>query len=84
MFYYICGEVVLESQRKPLSQLVRKAYELYFGCREKLMNCIFAVRSEIEIKFGRRRFAATHFKDFGRLVESYPQINAFCCSDGVA
>jgi hypothetical protein len=24
------------------------------------------------------------FKVFGRLVESYTQINAFCCSDGVA
>jgi hypothetical protein len=31
-FCYICGEVVLKSQTKPLSQLVRKAYELYFGC----------------------------------------------------
>jgi hypothetical protein len=32
-FWYICGEVVLKSQRKPLSQLVRNAYELYFGCK---------------------------------------------------
>jgi hypothetical protein len=32
-FSYICGEVELKSQRKPLPQLVRKAYELYFGCK---------------------------------------------------
>jgi hypothetical protein len=31
-FYYICSEVVLKSQRKPLPQLMRKGYELYFGC----------------------------------------------------
>ena len=32
-FCYICSEVVWKSQRKPLSKLVRKAYELYFGCK---------------------------------------------------
>jgi hypothetical protein len=32
-FCYICGEVVLKSERRPLSQFVRKAYELYFGCK---------------------------------------------------
>jgi hypothetical protein len=32
-FCYICGEMVLKSQRNALSKLVRKAYELYFGCK---------------------------------------------------
>jgi aspartate ammonia-lyase len=50
-------EVVLRSQKKPLS--------------EKLMNCILAVRSEMRMKFGRRRFAQLMFKDFGRLVERH-------------
>jgi hypothetical protein len=31
-FCYICGEVVLKLQRKLLPQLLKKAYELYFGC----------------------------------------------------
>jgi hypothetical protein len=32
-FRCMCGEVVLKSQRKPLSQFVRKTCELYFGCK---------------------------------------------------
>lgn len=32
-FCYICGEVTFKDQRKPLSQLIQKAYELYFGCK---------------------------------------------------
>jgi hypothetical protein len=32
-FCYICGKVVLESQRKPLSRCMRKACELYTGCK---------------------------------------------------
>jgi hypothetical protein len=32
-FRYICGKVVVKPQRKPLSQLVRKDYELYSGCQ---------------------------------------------------
>lgn len=32
-FCYIYGEVVLKSQRNPLSNPVRKAYELYFDCK---------------------------------------------------
>ena len=30
-FCYVCGEVVLKSQRKPLSKQLRKVYEPYFG-----------------------------------------------------
>jgi hypothetical protein len=43
-FCYICGEVVLKSQRKPLSQLVRKAYELYFGCKVGDQDKIWALK----------------------------------------
>jgi len=31
--FYLYGEMVLKSQRSPLSKPVRKAYELYFGCK---------------------------------------------------
>jgi hypothetical protein len=48
------------------------------------MNCILAVKPEIKIKFGRRKLLQLMFKGFGRLVERYPQINAFCFPDGVA
>jgi hypothetical protein len=34
--------VVLKAQRKPLSQLVRKAYELYFGCKVRVQDKILA------------------------------------------
>lgn len=32
-FCYICGEVTAKAYQKPLSSLVKKAYELYFGCK---------------------------------------------------
>ena len=32
-FCYVCGEYTLKSQRKTISPLIRKAYELYFGCK---------------------------------------------------
>jgi hypothetical protein len=43
-FCYICSEVVLKLQRKPLSQHVRKAYELYFGCKVGEEDKILAPR----------------------------------------
>ncbi|GBM86163.1 hypothetical protein AVEN_48177-1 [Araneus ventricosus] len=33
LFCYVCGELTLKTQQCGLSPLVRKAYELYFGCR---------------------------------------------------
>lgn len=32
-FCYICGEVTAKAYQKPISPLVKKAYELYFGCK---------------------------------------------------
>lgn len=32
-FCYVCGEVTFKSTQKPLTPLVKKAYELYFGCK---------------------------------------------------
>ena len=32
-FCYICGEVTAKAYQKPISSLVKKAYELYFGCK---------------------------------------------------
>lgn len=32
-FCYICGEVTLKSQRRSISQLVKKSYYLYFQCK---------------------------------------------------
>ena len=31
-FCYICGEVTFACQRKAVSEIVKKAYHLYFGC----------------------------------------------------
>lgn len=31
--YYLCGEYTLNSHRKAFIPLIRKAYELYFGCK---------------------------------------------------
>ena len=33
MLYSICGEVTLKSQRRNITPLVKKCYELYFGCK---------------------------------------------------
>jgi hypothetical protein len=44
-FPYICSEVVLKSQRKPLSQAVKKAYELYFGRKLEDQDKIWAPKS---------------------------------------
>jgi hypothetical protein len=43
-FCFICGEVVLKSQRKPLSQLVIKVYVLYFGCKVRDQDQILALK----------------------------------------
>ncbi|KAK4880018.1 hypothetical protein RN001_008164 [Aquatica leii] len=32
-FCYVCGELTLKAQRKPLSPLVKTAYKLYFDCQ---------------------------------------------------
>lgn len=32
-FCYICGEYTLKPQRRTMTALVRKSYELYFGCK---------------------------------------------------
>jgi len=32
-FCYICGEFTTKAQKKDISPLVKKAYELYFGCK---------------------------------------------------
>ena len=32
-FCYICGEVTVKAHQKPLSSLVKKAYELCFACK---------------------------------------------------
>lgn len=56
----------------------------YQNSWERLMNWIFAVRSEIKIKFGCRGFAEAHVQELWQLVERYPQIDAFCCSNGMA
>lgn len=32
-FCYICGEFTIKSQRRIMTGLVKKAYELYFGCK---------------------------------------------------
>lgn len=32
-FCYICGEVTLKSQRRNITPLIKKSYELYFGCK---------------------------------------------------
>lgn len=32
-FCYICGEFTLKAQQRNITPVVRKAYELYFGCR---------------------------------------------------
>jgi hypothetical protein len=31
-FCYVCGKLTMKAQVKPLSPLLRKASELYFGC----------------------------------------------------
>jgi hypothetical protein len=70
-FCYICSEVVLKSQRKSLSELVRKAYELYFGCEVG------------DDKLGRRRFARAHVQGLWQVCCKVPTVSAFCCSDDV-
>jgi len=45
LYMCVCGELTLIEQTKPLSPLVRKDYEIYFGYR---------------ILFGLQKFAAAH------------------------
>jgi hypothetical protein len=33
LFYYVCGEFTAKSQTKFITPIVKKAYELYFGCK---------------------------------------------------
>ena len=64
-FCYVCSEVVLKSQRKSLSELVRKAYELYFGCEVG------------DDKLGAEDLLEFMFKDFDRCVARCPQLVPF-------
>ena len=32
-FCYVCGKVTFASQKRALTQIVKKAYHLYFGCK---------------------------------------------------
>jgi len=32
-FYYICGEVTYSTRKRPLTPMVKKTYECYFGCK---------------------------------------------------
>jgi hypothetical protein len=50
-FCYVCGELTMKAQVKPLSPLLRKAYELYFGCK-----------FGDQVKFGLQKFAAAHVR----------------------
>ena len=60
-FCYICGEVVLKSDGKPLPKLVNSW--------EMLTNCTAAVRSEMKIKCGRRGFAASHVQGLWQAID---------------
>jgi len=46
-FCYICGKVTFSTRKRPLTPMVRKAYECYFGCKvgdqDKKMgsSCLF-------------------------------------------
>ena len=44
-FCHICGEVVLKSQRKPLSKLMRRAYDLYFGSKIRDQDVVSVLRN---------------------------------------
>ena len=33
LFCYVCGEVMLASQRRSITPLIKKAYHLHFGCK---------------------------------------------------
>jgi hypothetical protein len=41
-FCYICSKVALKLQRKPLLQLMRKGYDLYFGCKVRDQDKVWA------------------------------------------
>jgi len=41
------------------------------------MNCIFAVRSEIQIKFGLRGFAAAHVQKTGQAMDKESESFAY-------
>jgi len=43
-FCHICSEVLLKSQRKPLSKLIRTAYELYIGCTIRDQDMVWVLR----------------------------------------
>jgi len=34
LFCYVFGEVTLGSQRRSITPLIKKAYHLYFGCKQ--------------------------------------------------
>lgn len=42
-FCFICSKAVLKSQRKPLSKLIRKTYELYFGSKVRDQHKVWAL-----------------------------------------
>jgi len=43
-FCHICSKVPLKSQRKPLSKLMRRAYELHFDCKIRDQDMVWVLR----------------------------------------
>jgi len=33
LFFYVCGEVTLATNRRSITPLIKKAYHLYVGCK---------------------------------------------------
>jgi len=56
-FCYVCGEMTLKSQRRNFTRLIKKCYELYFGCKvgDKDTSCVTCVRLLIWCVNGSRR-----------------------------
>jgi hypothetical protein len=68
----MCGELTIKAQRKLLSPLVRKAYELYFG---------FKVSDE-DKDWASEICCILMFEDIDRLIKRHT--HTFCCTDGLA
>jgi hypothetical protein len=69
----VCGDYTIKLNRKTITPLIKKAYELYFGCEIGDQDKPWAPHIVCQL-----------FSVFERMVERFSEVYAVCCSNGVA
>jgi hypothetical protein len=71
-FRYVCGDYTIKLNQKTITPLIKKAYELYFGCKIGDQDKPWAPHCLCQL-----------CSVFDRMVERFSEVYAICCSNGL-